>query len=323
MKNSISKKPIGSSITYRKSKFNNFRVLPFVLLTSIFLLTISTFFLESGKEWAILDSALIVENTPSDSDTMTFMPAFRITDNTNTIIQKSSYTSHRGYLKLLANSGDSNHSTEFYFNNNASLGLDPGYDASFFNGNIPEFSIYSHLVENNSGTAFSVQTLGGNDINSVTIPLGLHATQGQDVTISIFQTDIEPFINIYLEDSLNNTSTLLNTSSYDFTAISDLTGTGRFYLRFENQSLSLSESLLDSLSIYTNQSEKSIIIKGELQSNTNIKLYNINGREVLTELLNNSENKHTINVEHLSTDVYVLELTNTHNAKRIEKLIIK
>jgi uncharacterized repeat protein (TIGR03806 family) len=252
-----------------------------------------------------------------------FTPAMRVQGDSDDFIQGRSSSAHHGHLKLLASSNDSNYSTDFYFNDNATLGLDPGYDASIFNGTIPDFSIYSHLVEGDYDVAFAIQTLGSNALNNVTIPLGVHASQGQNVTISISETDIPSSVKVYLEDTVENSFTLLNTSAYSFTAISDISGVGRFYLRFENAALGIEEPLLNDLSIYTDYIEKSIVIKGLLQNNTDLKLYDIHGRKVLIDRLQSTNSRHVINIEHLSSGIYILELSNTNNSKRIEKLVIK
>ncbi|MFC0605631.1 PQQ-dependent sugar dehydrogenase [Winogradskyella pulchriflava] len=252
-----------------------------------------------------------------------FTPAMRVQGSTDDFIQGRTSSAHYGYLKLLVSSGSSNFSTDFYFNDNASLGLDPGYDASLFNGNIPDFSIYSYLVEGNIDTPFAIQALDGNAINNVTIPLGVHASQGQNVSISISETDLPSSINVYLEDTLNNSFTLLNTGNYNFTALTDISGVGRFYLRYENEALSISETILDDLSIYSDYAEKTIVIKGLLENDMSLKLYNINGKEVISDRLDNSKTKHIISVEHLSAGVYILELLDSNKAKRIKKLVIK
>ncbi|WP_299113344.1 PQQ-dependent sugar dehydrogenase [uncultured Winogradskyella sp.] len=254
---------------------------------------------------------------------VTFTPNMRVSGSSDDFIQGRSSSPHHGHLKLLASSDASNYSTDFYFNDNASLGLDPGYDASFFNGSIPDFSIYSYLVENSSGNAFTVQSLSSNAINDVTIPLGLHALQGQNVTISIFETDIPSSINVYLDDTLNNTQTQLNTTTYSFTAMSDLTGTGRFYLRFANQSLSTPKSTLEDLNIFNLEKEKAIVILGQLQNSTQFKLYDINGRILITKALDLYNTRQTVNVEHLSAGIYIVELVASGNKKRVQKLIIK
>ena len=55
---------------------------------------------------------------------------------------------------------------------------------------------------------------------------------------------------------------------------------------------------------------------------TNVKLYSILGREVLSTSLNNSTNTQTISTEILSTGVYVIKL-QSGNTLLTKKLIIK
>ncbi|MTE25699.1 PQQ-dependent sugar dehydrogenase [Winogradskyella ouciana] len=260
----------------------------------------------------------------SGGGTITFTPAMRTSGNTDDFIQgRESSSAHHGYLRLTANFNTSSHySTDFYFNDNASLGLDPGYDASFFNNSVPALSIYSHLVEGDSGVALAIQALESNAINDVTIPLGLNASQGQNITINIGETDLDPSINVYLEDTVNNTYTLLNDSSYSFTSDTALNGIGRFYLRFEGDALNIYETPLDALEIFTNQSNKTIVIDGQLETKTGFRLYDINGRMILNNSLNSASTKQVINVEHLTSGVYIIEITSNKNRKRVQKLVV-
>ena len=254
--------------------------------------------------------------------TITFTPAMRVPGNTDDFIQGRS-SAHQGYVKILANSSNSNFTTDIYFNDNATLGLDPGYDAALFNGNPPNFALYSRLVENDVGVPYAIQTLSGNALNNITIPLGVHASHGQTVNIAIDETDLPSSINVYLEDRLNNSFTLLNTSDYNFTASGDVTGSGRFFLRFENQALSISEPVLNDLIIYTDQQEKNIVIKGNLENQAEYKLYGINGKIIMFNELSSMSNIQKIDVSQLSAGIYILELQNGLDQKRIEKLIIK
>lgn len=237
-------------------------------------------------------------------------------------IQRGTQSTHFGYLKLNMNSNNLNYHTEFYFNSNASQALDPGYDAAIAGGNLPAFSIYSRLVQNDSGMAFAVQALSNADMNNVTVSLGVRASQGQDVIISITETDIPEYINIYLEDTSNNTITLLNINDYQFTADANLSGIGRFYLRFEGDALGTTEQSLKGLDLYSNVNKKIISVKGQLQSETNLKLYDINGRLVSTIALDITSTTQTINTANFGAGIYIAQLVNKTNQKRTQKLII-
>lgn len=211
--------------------------------------------------------------------------------------------------------------TDFYFNDNAMLGLDPGYDAAFF-GETPDFALYSHLVQENVGIPFLLQALGNTDYENTTISLGINAAQGEQLTISISESTLPSSVNVYLDDTLENTSTLLTTSDYVLTPSTNLSGTGRFYLRLVNSTLSTLENNLEQLSIYSNQNEKTIVLSGQLLESTTATVYDIQGRVVNSSVLQNISGSQSIDVKHLNTGVYVVELTNGLQSKT-QKVIIR
>lgn len=242
----------------------------------------------------------------------------------DTFILGRGITVHFGHIKLKASTANLEYFTDFYFNSNATSGLDPGYDAALYNsGNPPAFSIYSQLVEDTTGLPFMIQALSETAMNNVTIALGLHANQGQEVTISILETDMPDTINIYLEDRSNNTFTLLNTNDYTFTAESNLSGYGHFYLRFEAEALNITNPSIDALEISTNQLEHTIEISGQLETKTALKLYDIHGRAILSNNLDISAIKRVIDVSHLSTGIYIAVLETISGEKRKQKLILQ
>jgi hypothetical protein len=167
-----------------------------------------------------------------------------------------------------------------------------------------------------------LQTLGSSAIYDVTIPLGLHSNQGHSVTISIAQTDIPASINVFLEDVETNTVVLLNSEDYTFTPSTDISGTGRFYLRFTTSTLSSLEESLDSLNIYTNSINKTVVLSGQLFSNTELSLYDISGKILKSISLNTEVSKQSLDVSMLSMGVYIIELGSKNTQKRIEKLVI-
>ncbi|MDG5491619.1 T9SS type A sorting domain-containing protein [Psychroserpens sp. SPM9] len=238
------------------------------------------------------------------------------------ILGRNATSAHHGHIKLSLNSSNANYSTDFYFNSNASEGFDPGYDAAVYGGP-SAFSIYSHLVENNTGTAFAIQSLNPDAMYDVSVPLGINATQGQEITISIVETDMPDTIDIYLEDTVNNSLTLLTTNDFVYTPNTDLSGTGRFFLRFASDVLNANKSNLETLSIYSNTKDKTIIVSGELQNGTVAKLYDVNGRLLFTNTLNAATTQNTINTSPFSSGIYMLEINNTANEKRMQKLIIQ
>ncbi|MFK7781201.1 M14 family zinc carboxypeptidase [Psychroserpens sp.] len=211
--------------------------------------------------------------------------------------------------------------TDVYFKDNASLGLDIGYDAELYEETPSSFSIYSELTEAGQNLNMAIQSIGFNDVNGSTlVPLGVNLLQGQQVAISMNTEDLQ--YNVYLEDILTNNSTLLNTSDYNITADSDLLGTGRFYLRFEPETLSVSETNLDTIQIYNDSSSKQIVVKGQLTEDTSIVLYDIQGRIILTADLDINSNFNVIDAASYSKGVYLIQLTN-NTSTNSKKLILR
>ncbi|MEY8847334.1 choice-of-anchor J domain-containing protein, partial [Psychroserpens sp. XS_ASV72] len=118
------------------------------------------------------------------------------------------------YMILDINTSNKSFSTDFYFTPNASQGFDLGYDAAVWGDGAPEFAVYSHLVQDNTGVAMALQALNGSDLADVTIPLGVNANQGEQLTFSISDSTLPASVEVYLEDTVANTLTLLNDSDY-------------------------------------------------------------------------------------------------------------
>ncbi len=167
----------------------------------------------------------------------------------------------------------------------------------------------------------AIQTIGYNDVNgSTVIPVGINLLEGQQVTISMETSEIN--YNVYFEDTLTNVITLLNTSDYNLTANTDLIGTGRFYIRFETETLSVSESNLDTIKVYNDSGEKQIVINGLLTEDTTFVLYDIQGREIIRTELDTNNTFNNIDTTNFSNGVYLVQLINSSSTIS-KKLIIK
>jgi hypothetical protein len=115
----------------------------------------------------------------------------------------------------------------------------------------------------------------------------------------------------------------LNTSDYTFTPTENLFGTGRFFLRYSADTLSLNPiETLNELVIYTNNNSKEIVIKGLLTDATVSELYDIQGRLVLSGDLEQSNLTNVIDVSSMSTGIYIIKVSND-NSTKTQKLIIK
>ncbi|MGC1473609.1 MAG: lamin tail domain-containing protein [Psychroserpens sp.] len=211
--------------------------------------------------------------------------------------------------------------TDFYFNSNSSLGLDPGYDAAIFDSVLPDLYIYSHLVEENEGIAMAIQSLGTADLNTVTIPLGVHAAQGQQITFSIIESNLSESIEIYLDDTVANTSTLISSTNYTLTLDNIQAGTGRFFLKYSDEALSTNDDVLNQLNIYASKASETIVISGQLFAATTCSIYDIQGRLVLTTDLDHTILENSVNVEYVDTGIYIVKIENSGQEK-VQKLVI-
>ncbi|EDP70380.1 galactose oxidase-related protein [Flavobacteriales bacterium ALC-1] len=226
------------------------------------------------------------------------------------------------FLKLNIGTANNDYGTEFYFNENASQGLDLGYDGKILGNVAPNFALYSHLVEDNTGLPIALQALNPSDLVNTVIPLGVNSNQGEQITFSISETTLPSNVDVYLEDNVTNTVTLLNSGDYTFTPNVDLSGTGRFYLRVSSTVLSVGNNELDYIQIYTTTNPKSLIIKGELNAETTVSLYDIQGRLVLNTAINHLDLINTVDISAIGTGVYFVKVFNDSQSKT-QKLVIK
>ncbi|MBR9844900.1 MAG: T9SS type A sorting domain-containing protein [Algicola sp.] len=249
-----------------------------------------------------------------------FTPGMRSTGTTDDFIPNRN--AELIYLKISASTNSNSYTTDFYFNNNASLGFDLGYDAEVWGGTAPDFTLYSHLVQDNNGIAMALQALNASDLADVTIPLGVNANQGEQLTFSITDTTLPASVNVYLDDVVANTTTLLNNSDYVITPNTNLSGTGRFFLRTSEDALSTIENDLDTLNIFALNNSRELMVSGQLKENTVLDLFDIQGRKVLSTKLDNNTLENRIDVSNLSGGVYVVTVLN-NGQQKTQKVIIK
>jgi chitodextrinase len=254
-----------------------------------------------------------------------FTPTMRSTGSDDDFIAGRQETnSNIVHLQLeLNNATEGNYKTDFYFTDNATNGLDFNYDASIFGDQAPSsFALYSHLLEENSSIDMAIQSLGFDALTNAVIPLGIHNNQGQQFSISISESTIPENVEVYLEDTQTNTFTLLNNSDYTNTLTQDLNSIGRYFLRFNEETLSTDFNEGNNLDIYTTSQSKTVVVKGLLFEDTNLTIYDIQGRVVKTMTLDGSQTVNRIDVSSVSKGIYIVSLKNGMQ-ERIEKVVVK
>ncbi|MBC2844474.1 T9SS type A sorting domain-containing protein [Winogradskyella flava] len=256
--------------------------------------------------------------------TISFTPAMRSIGTSDDFIlgRDAEVVPINAYLNLELSGNEKKFRTDLYFNENASLGMDAGYDAVIFNEQTPDFAIYSHLVEDNLNKDMAVQSVDYDALDNIIIPIGVNALQGEQIKFSIADTNIPEDVSIFLEDNLNNTFTDLRAGDYNITPSTALADTGRFYIHFSREQLGVADDILNGLEIFAIANPKQLVVKGQLESNTVLQVIDIQGRIMTTSQLSSNATRHSIDVSNLTSGVYIVQLQNSE-ATRTQKVILK
>jgi len=210
--------------------------------------------------------------------------------------------------------------TRLFFEENLGLGLDVGYDAGSFS---QEAAIMTRLVEEDEGHGMAINAMGLDAMENAVIPLVINQSAGQEFRINLHTATItDP--NVYLEDIGQGTFTNLYEGDFVYSPMSDLSGVGRFFIHMTADTMSNEDVSTSMLNAYKEIDASYITIEGlATQTNkTNISLYNILGRKVLSTTLNNNMGTQTISTAGLSAGIYVIELESGTD-RLTKKLIIK
>jgi len=111
----------------------------------------------------------------------------------------------------------------------------------------------------------------------------------------------------------------------DFSALASIGGVDQpkvSGIEVIGNTLSINDSSLDKINIYTNYTEKTIVVIGHLEAHTNFELYDIQGRLVHTTKLNTDSLKQTLDVSRFASGIYVVKLKNNSQLKT-QKIILK
>jgi len=227
----------------------------------------------------------------------------------------------RAELFISLNQNDIDRHTELYF-------LDNGSD-NFTSADVGGFdlnynSISTRVVSGENDLDLAIQTLAYTEMWDKIIPISLDVYGGEEMTISISHRTTPADLNIYLEDTEEGTMTNLLDGDYVLNPASDINGVGRFFIHMTADTMSNGEVSTSLLNAYKEIDASYITIEGlATQSNeTNVSLFNILGREVLSTTLNNNMGTQTISTVGLSAGIYVIELESGTN-RLTKKLLIQ
>lgn len=229
--------------------------------------------------------------------------------------QKSS----KSELKLLMTVGKRSRYTKLYFSDNATKGFDNGWDGETFGGIPNSLDVFTHLVEENKGKKYQIQSLPKSDMSSTVIPIGLVSEPGKELTFSIETVNFPLDTKVYLEDRLENKFTEISTSKTFKIKLTEASNdVGRFYLHTSKSVLSTKDVNLENVSIYASN-KNTLTLVGLPDGESEVKLFNILGKQVLKTSFKANGIKE-IALPNLTKGFYIVELNNL--SVRLNKKII-
>ncbi|MBP1839135.1 T9SS type A sorting domain-containing protein [Formosa algae] len=287
----------------------------------------------NGTDWTIYNNNNAVNIAPGQGfyvavkedianlGKLEFRESWRRVVNSDDFIAGRTETNY--FLDIALNADDEEkHSNQLYFNEYGTNNLDKGYDSSIYGLNESGYTLFTQLVEGNTSYKLAIQTLSQDEISGeeVSVQLGLIAPEGKKISISIKETNLDSTTKVYLEDTKTDEWILLNDSPYTFVTTEILNGLGRFVLHISSEkTLGIEdESQENQLQIYSG--DHSIKLKGQLNKNTNLSVFDVQGRQIYYSTINQTVNEYTIDTVNFSSGIYIVRIVN--NGNKISKRVI-
>jgi hypothetical protein len=242
---------------------------------------------------------------------ITFQASTRTTEGGDDFNQSTNRnTSQAHKLGLALSNGSQTTSTYFVFDAQATLDVDPGKDAGAFtavNGN--QLQLYSRYHNTANNVKLGTQALPLTSEEN--IPLEVYAAAGTALEFNATSINANENLNVYLVDALNNTYTNLSKGErYSFTTATALEGAGRFYMAYSTNALHQGSFNAKQFVVY--QQNQHIEITGALEPQTTIRLIDQLGRIITTKTLIKPTQKVTLNANHITPGVYMVQLAKGH-----------
>ena len=257
-----------------------------------------------------------------ENQTISFTKAMQtVTGVDDFVAAKSSLTSYELVLDMYSDAVKVD-DTKFYFKEGLTLGLDPGYDAGAFN---QSSGLSSRLLEQDNGIGMGINAMPTDAMSNAIVPLVVHQQAGVSLKIQIANSTIPEDINVYLEDTIENTFTLLTNEGFELTAQTTLSGVGRFFIHYTTSTLSTDTvSSTSLLTAYKGTGNTYITVEGlqEFSEPAQFTLYNVLGMRVLSRNIQNPSQKEMLSTVGLSAGIYILKV-QAENIVFTKKLVIE
>ena len=256
-----------------------------------------------------------------EGQTITFTKAMQTVIGADDFVAARSSASYELVLDMYSD-GVKEDDTKFYFKEGLTLGLDPGYDAGVFN---QSSGFSSRLLDQDNGIGMGINAMPTDAMSNVIVPLTINQEAGIALEIQIASSTIPEDINVYLEDTVENTFTLLTNEGFELTAQTTLSGIGRFFIHYTTSTLSTDTvSSTSLLTVYKLRGSSYISVEGlqQFSEPANLILYNVLGMKVLSRKIQSPSQKETLSTVGLKTGVYILKV-QAENIVFTKKLVIE
>lgn len=227
-------------------------------------------------------------------------------------------------LKLMAAKDDRSTATTIKYIEGTTTGLDRGYDAGRITVGDNSFAIYTHLVGDNENLIdFDIQCLPNNDFENMVVPVGLNAPEGSEIIFNVELTDFPTDLYVYLEDREKGEFTNLDESNSKYSIYTDneISGIGRFYLHTVQQELtSINEGVESEIYRLVPQPSNGILqIRGQIDEDTKLTLYNIAGQSIGEFWLNRGDVNEIV-MPAINSGIYLALIQSQSNSRSIKFL---
>ena len=227
----------------------------------------------------------------------------------------------RTEINLFISKGDESRYTNVYYIEGKTTGHDDGYDAQLFGGEAHSLAVFTHLLSDNVGDKYQLQSLPNSDLGNMIIPVGVIAEAGS-VSFSVKASNLPSGYKVFLEDK--NTGDFIRLdeqgSKYDVTFNAAVNSTGRLYMHVATSTLNTGSFDLANISAYQS-TPNNLKVVGIQNGTTQLRMFNILGKQVLnTSFEANGVNDVTL--PNLRTGVYIIQI-NSEKGTINKKIIIE
>jgi len=240
----------------------------------------------------------------SAAGTATFTNAMRRTTNNNTL--RGQNNKDRIWISVENSQYEMGGATLLAFNENATSGIDSGYDSRRL---ATVVSLYTHLEDGSEQLGIQTREAFG---TGVKVPVGfstqLDATLDYKISIATIEGENLDGATVYLIDNYTNTVTNLSQEAYAFTSEKG-TFHNRFMLQFEGDVvLGTNENMLESISMFPNPTDGELNIYSPTSPISEITIHDVQGR-VVNESAHSNVNSVQLDLSVLKSAIYFVTIT--------------